>query len=333
MNYDRNSILINPKEEVDNIVEAIKYSVHNIFKKRGAVIGVSGGVDSSVVLALTARALGNDKILAVMLPEKESTSDNIPIVEKLLEIINVECITENLTDALNGLGCYQRRDQAVKEIFPEYDMNYKMKIILPNDLLGNNNLNLFYLEIISPDGVAKRKRIPLKQYLQIVAASNFKQRTRMSMLYYLAETRNYAVMGTPNKNEHEQGFFVKYGDSGSDFRPIKHLFKTQVYQLADYLEIPDIIKKRIPTSDTYSAEQSQEEFFFRLPFDILDRIWYGWEHGVSSENIADILKLSAEQVENVIMDIKRKISTTEYLRKEPLDLKSIEKEFYSLNHK
>jgi NAD+ synthase len=254
-------------------------------------------------------------------------------VEKLLEIINVECITENLTDALNGLGCYQRRDQAVKEIFPEYDMNYKMKIILPNDLLGNNNLNLFYLEIISPDGVAKRKRIPLKQYLQIVAASNFKQRTRMSMLYYLAETRNYAVMGTPNKNEHEQGFFVKYGDSGSDFRPIKHLFKTQVYQLADYLEIPDIIKKRIPTSDTYSAEQSQEEFFFRLPFDILDRIWYGWEHGVSSENIADILKLSAEQVENVIMDIKRKISTTEYLRKEPLDLKSIEKEFYSLNHK
>ena len=329
MNFDKNSILINPKEEVDNIVEAIKYSVHNIFKKRGAVIGVSGGVDSSVVLALTARALGNDKILAVMLPEKESTLDNIPIVEKLLEVINVECITENLTDALNGLGCYQRRDQAVKEIFPEYDMNYKMKIILPNDLLGNNNLNLFYLEIISPDGVAKRKRIPLKQYLQIVAASNFKQRTRMSMLYYLAETRNYAVMGTPNKNEHEQGFFVKYGDSGSDFRPIKHLFKTQVYQLADYLEIPDIIKKRVPTSDTYSAEQSQEEFFFRLPFDILDRIWYGWEHGVSSENIAEILKLSVEQVENVIMDIKRKISTTEYLRKEPLDIKSIESELRS----
>jgi NAD+ synthase len=329
MNFDKNSILINPKEEVDNIVEAIKYSVHNIFKKRGAVIGVSGGVDSSVVLALTARALGNDKILAVMLPEKESTLDNIPIVEKLLKVINVECITENLTDALNGLGCYQRRDQAVKEIFPEYDMNYKMKIILPNDLLGNNNLNLFYLEIISPDGVAKRKRIPLKQYLQIVAASNFKQRTRMSMLYYLAETRNYAVMGTPNKNEHEQGFFVKYGDSGSDFRPIKHLFKTQVYQLADYLEIPDIIKKRVPTSDTYSAEQSQEEFFFRLPFDILDRIWYGWEHGVSSENIAEILKLSVEQVENVIMDIKRKISTTEYLRKEPLDIKSIESELRS----
>ena len=326
MNFDRNSILINPKEEVDKIVEAIKYSVHNIFKKKGAVIGVSGGVDSSVVLALTARALGNDRILAVMLPEKESMIDNITFVEKLLKKINVECITEVLTDALNGFGCYKRRDMAVKEIFPEYDMTYKMKIILPNDLLDSHNLNLFYLEIISPDGVIKKKRLPLKQYLQIVAASNFKQRTRMSMLYYLAEVRNYAVIGTPNKNEHEQGFFVKYGDSGSDIRPIKHLFKTQIYQLAEYLEIPDIIIKRVPTSDTYSADQSQEEFFFRLPFDILDRIWFGWENGVSFENIADILELSVKQVENVITDIKRKISTTEYLRREPLDIKSIESE-------
>jgi NAD+ synthase len=333
MNFDRNSILINSKEEVDNIVEAIKYSVHNIFKKKGAVIGVSGGVDSSVVLALTARALGNDKVLAVMLPEKESTIDNIAFVEKLLKKVNVECITENLTDALNGLGCYKRRDSAVKEIFPEYDgLTYKMKLILPEDILETNNLNIFYLEIISPDGIAKKKRLPLKQYLEIVAASNFKQRSRMSMLYYFAETRNYAVIGTPNKNEHEQGFFVKYGDSGSDFRPIRHLFKTQVYQLADYLEIPLIIKDRIPTSDTYSADQSQEEFFFRLPFDILDRIWYGWENGVSSDKIGEVLDLSVGQVNNVIADIKRKISTTEYLRKEPLDVKSIESELHSLEH-
>jgi NAD+ synthase len=332
MNFDRNSILINPKEEVDNLVEAIKYSVHNIFKKKGAVIGLSGGVDSSVVLALTARALGNEKVLAVMLPEKESSGDNIKFAKILLEKINVECVSEVLTDALIGLGCYRRRDKAVKEIFPEYDMTYKMKIILPLDNLETNNLNFFYLEIISPEGVIKKKRLPLKQYLEIVAASNFKQRTRMSMLYYLAEVRNFAVIGTSNKNEHEQGFFVKYGDSGSDFRPIKHLFKTQIYQLAEYLEIPDIIRNRVPTSDTYSADQSQEEFFFRLPFDILDRIWFGWENGVSSEIIADRLNLSVEQVNNVITDIKRKKSTTEYLRKEPLDIKSIEMELHSLNH-
>jgi NAD+ synthase len=324
MDFNRNSILINPKEEVDNIVKSIQYAFQHILKKRGAVIGVSGGIDSSVALALTAMALGNTKVLAVMLPEKESTGDNIVFVEKLLKKVNVECVTEDITGALNGLGCYQRRDKAVKELFPEYDLSYKMRIILPQGILKTDNLNIFYLEIISPNGEVKRKRLPLSQYLQIVAASNFKQRTRMSMLYYLAEVRNYAVIGTPNKNEHEQGFFVKYGDSGSDFRPIKHLFKTQIYQLADYLDIPDEIKKRIPTSDTYSANQSQEEFFFRIPFDVLDRIWFGWENGVPSQKIADILNLTEEQVENVIADIKKRISTTEYLRKEALDIYSIE---------
>jgi NAD+ synthase len=325
MNFNKNSILINPKEEVDKIVKAIKHSVQDIFKKRGAVLGVSGGVDSSVALALTAMALGNDRVLAVNLPEKESTDDNIAFVEKLLKKVKVGCVTEEITDALNGLGCYRRRDKAVRELFSEYDMTYKMRIILPQGIMKTDSLNIFYLEIISPRGEVKKKRLPLKQYLQIVAASNFKQRTRMCMLYYLAEQRNYAVIGTPNKNEHDQGFFVKYGDSGSDFRPLKHLFKTQIYQLADYLEIPDEIRKRVPTSDTYSAYQSQEEFFFRLPFDILDRIWFGWESEVPSQKIADVLELSVEQVENVIADIKKRMSTTEYLRREALDIYSVER--------
>ncbi len=138
------------------------------------------------------------------------------------------------------------------------------------------------------------------------------------MLYHHAEVLNYAVAGTPNKNEHQQGFFVKYGDSGADFKPIVHLFKTQVYQLAKYLEIPEEIQKRVPTTDTYTAEQTQEEFFFRLPFNLLDKIWYGWEKGYSNEDIANILSLQSEQVKNVINDIQRKIKTTEYLRQEPL---------------
>ena len=140
----------------------------------------------------------------------------------------------------------------------------------------------------------------------------------MSMLYYHAEARNYAVIGTGNKNEHELGFFVKYGDGGADVKPIAHLFKTQVFQLAKYLDIPEEIQRRTPTTDTYSAEQTQEEFFFRLSFDILDRIWSGWEKGVPVETIAGVLKLTPTQVENVIKDIQRKKKTTEYLRTEPL---------------
>ncbi|MCD4692539.1 MAG: NAD(+) synthase, partial [Calditrichales bacterium] len=202
----------------------------------------------------------------------------------------------------------------MKNVFPEFDDSYKAKIVLPANILEKDTLNIFQLTIISPDGKEKAERLPLKEYLQIVAASNFKQRSRMSMLYYHAESRNYAVIGTGNKNEHEQGFFVKYGDGGADVKPIAHLFKTQVFQLSKYLEVPEEIQGRIPTTDTYSAEQTQEEFFFRLPFDILDTIWYGWEKGVDEDEIANALNLTPQQVQNVIHDIKRKIAATEYLR-------------------
>ncbi len=203
-------------------------------------------------------------------------------------------------------------------MFPEFNSTYKAKITLPTNLLEKETLNVFQLTIITPEGKVKSERLPLKEYLQIVAASNFKQRSRMSMLYYHAEARNYAVIGTGNKNEHEQGFFVKYGDGGADIKPIAHLFKTQVFQIAEYLEVPEEIRKRTPTTDTYSAEQTQEEFFFRVPFDILDRVWFGWEQGVPSKQIAEALELTEENVESIIHDTQRKIRTTEYLRMEPI---------------
>ena len=320
MQYTLESILIDPEKETERIVNNIRFAVSRVLKKRGAVVGVSGGVDSSVCLALAVKALGRDKVLALMLPEKESSVDNISLVDSLLLKYKVKFIVEDLTDALEGFGCYRRRDEAVKNIFPEYNYNYKMKIVLPQNDFDDDKLNLFFLEIISPSGEVKKIRLPHKEYLQIMASSNFKQRSRMSMLYYHAELRNYAVIGTPNKNEHEQGFFVKFGDGGADIKPIRHLYKTQVYQLAEYLGIPEEIVKRKPTSDTYSAEQTQEEFFFKLPFDILDRIWYGWEHNVASKQIAKVLDLTEQQVDNVINDIKRKMQTTEYLRKQPLDI-------------
>ncbi len=189
---------------------------------------------------------------------------------------------ENITPVLDGFGCYPRRDEAIRRVFPEYDasLGYKAKIGLPANLLDEDTLNVFYLTIVSPKGDEKSQRLPLRDYFQIVAASNFKQRTRMSMLYYHAELKNFAVIGTANKNEHDQGFFVKYGDGGIDVQPIVHLYKTQVYQLAEYLGVPEVIRKRPPTSDTYSAVSSQEEFFFRLPFETMDLLWYAQEHQV-----------------------------------------------------
>ncbi|MBI5662725.1 MAG: NAD(+) synthase [Ignavibacterium album] len=320
MPFQKDLILINPKAEAERIIKELREIVAKKLHKRGAVVGVSGGIDSSVVLALCANAFGPEKVLALMMPDRDSSPDSLNLAKKLVEKFKVPYIIEDITDAVKGFGAYQKRDEAVKKVFPEYDESYKMKIVLPKDDEAKGKLNVYYVTIISPNGEEKTARLPLAEYLQIVAASNFKQRSRTNFLYYHAEARNYAVIGTGNKNEHEQGFFVKYGDGGADIKPIAHLFKTQVYQLAEYLGVPDEIQKRTPTTDTYSAEQTQEEFFFRLPYSVLDRIWFGWEKGFSSKEIAEALDLSESQVNVVINDIKQKIKTTEYLRMEPISL-------------
>jgi NAD+ synthase len=318
MNFTKDSIKIDPAKEFEKISSKLKEDVGKKLKKRGAVIGISGGIDSSVCLAICAKTFGPDRVLGVMMPENDSNPDSLELAKKLSTKYNTKYVVENMSEALTGFNCYNRRDEAIKNVFPEFNNNYKAKIILPTNLLEKESLNVFQLMIIDPDGKTKSERIPLKEYLQIVAASNFKQRSRMSMLYYHAEAKNYAVIGTGNKNEHEQGFFVKYGDGGADIKPIAHLFKTQVFQLAEYLEVPEEIRKRTPTTDTYSAEQTQEEFFYRVPFNILDRVWFGWEKGVPAEDIANTLGLSKENVESIIHDTQRKIRTTEYLRMEPL---------------
>jgi len=316
--FTRDEININPQLETEEIVNKMKIDILQKFKKRGAVIGISGGIDSSVVLALCTRALGAERVLGVVMPEKDSSPDNYIMLEKLIKKFKVNYIIEDMTPVLYGFEAYQRRDEAIQQIFPEYHGGYKAKIGLSQNLLEQDTLNLFHLTIISPDGEEKSARLPLSEYLQIVAASNFKQRSRMCMLYYHAERLNYAVVGTANKNEHDLGFFVKYGDGGIDVLPIVHLFKTQIFQLAEYLEIPKEIRLRVPTTDTYSAEQSQEEFFFRISFDLLDRIWHGWGNGVPVEEIASVLDLRVDQVNNVINDINRKMAATAYLRTYPL---------------
>lgn len=318
MDFTKDSININPAEELARISSKLKEDVIKKLKKRGAVVGISGGIDSSVVLAICAKTFGQERVLGVMMPENDSNPDSLELAKKLSAKFNTQYVVENMTEALAGFGCYRRRDEAIKKVFPEFNSTYKAKITLPTNLMEKETLNVFQLTIITPDGKTKSERLPLKEYLQIVAASNFKQRSRMSMLYYHAEARNYAVIGTGNKNEHEQGFFVKYGDGGADIKPIAHLFKTQVFQLAEYLEVPEEIRRRTPTTDTYSAEQTQEEFFYRVPFDILDRVWFGWEKGVPSKTIAKALELTEENVESIIHDTQRKIRTTEYLRMEPL---------------
>jgi NAD+ synthase len=323
MKFNRNVLALDPAGETGRIVESLRRNVLNVLHRRGAVVGISGGVDSSVVLALSVRAFGPSKVVAVMMPDKDSDPESEQLARQLARKYGVDPVLENVTPALAGFGCYQRRDEAIRRIFPEYDAarGYKAKIVLPQNLLEDGSLNFFSLTIIAPDGTEQTSTLPVAEFLQIVAASNFKQRTRMATLYYYAELHNYAVIGTANKNEHDQGFIVKYGDGGVDIKPIGHLFKTQVYQLASHLGVPDAICRRPPTSDTYSAACTQQEFFFRLPFEVMDLLWYAQEHAVPAAEAARVMGLTEAQVHRAYHDFTSKARTTNYLRLPPLDIR------------
>jgi NAD+ synthase len=320
MSFNKHVLDIDPAAETERLISGLRQIVHQVWRRSGAIVGVSGGVDSSTVLALCVRAFGPERVVAVMMPEKDSDAASETLARQLAEQFGVEVLLENITPALDGFGCYAHRDEAIRRVFAEYDplAGYKAKIVLPSNLLDANTLNVFSVTIVTPEGEEKTKRLPTRDYLQIVAASNFKQRSRMATLYYQAEARNYAVIGTANKNEHDQGFIVKYGDGGVDIQLIAHLYKTQVYQLAEYLNVPAAIRQRTPTSDTYSAHQTQEEFFFRLPFQTMDLLSYAQEHQVPLSEVAQVMGLTEPQVQRAFDDFTRKRRTTEYLRTPPL---------------
>ena len=165
--------------------------------------------------------------------------------------------------------------------------------------------------------------MPSAAYLQIIAATNFKQRFRKLMEYYHADRLNYAVAGTPNRLEYDQGFFVKQGDGAADLKPIAHLYKSQVYALAEYLGVPEEIRRRPPTTDTFSLPQTQEEFYFALPYDQMDLCLYGHNHNVPAADVAAAIGLSAAQVDRVYKDIDQKRRTTRYLHARPLLVEAI----------
>jgi len=302
---------------VDQIVSAIRTLVLKDLRRKGAVLGLSGGIDSSVVAALSVRALGAGRVLGLLMPERDSSEDSLILGRFVGDHLGIKTMVEDITPLLDGAGCYRRRDEMIQQVIPHYAPDYKCKIVLPG-LLQQERYRLFSVVVQSPDGQVTKARLPLEAYHGIVAATNFKQRIRKMMEYYYADRLNFAVMGTPNRLEYDQGFFVKNGDGSADVKPIAHLYKTQVYQLAEYLGIPEDIRNRPPTTDTYSLSQSQEEFYFSLPYDKMDLCLYGKNHHVPSVEVARAVGLTAEQVEIVYRDIAAKRKATRYLHLSPL---------------
>jgi NAD+ synthase len=325
MSFNKDSLRIDAAAETARIQAFLREAVQKRFRRRGAVVGISGGVDSAVVFGLCVRAFGPERVIGLIMPDKDSSPESELLARELAAKFGVSPIKEEITGALEGFDCYQRRDDAVRRVFPEFDAakGYKSKIVLPQNLLETGSLNVFKVAVITPDGQQMSRKLGLQDYLQIVAASNLKQRTRTAMLYYHAELNHYAVAGTANKNEHDQGFFVKYGDSGVDIKTIGHLYKTQIYQLADYLGVPDGIRNRTPTTDTYSAPCTQEEFYFRMPFQTMDLLWYAQETGVPVAEVAAVMGLTEEQVRRAFADFDAKRRATAYLSSPPLGVEAV----------
>ena len=323
--YSAETLKIDGAHEIERIAKTLREQVNKRLRRRGIVVGLSGGIDSSVTAALAVEAFGPQRVLAVFMPEKDSEDDSLTLGRMLGDKLGVETVLENIEPVLTAAGCYDRRDAFIRVVEPGFGPGWGCKVVLPN-ALDNKGYNISSLVVESPEGERRTHRMSLPVYLGIVAATNMKQRTRKQIEYYHADRLNYAVAGTPNRLEYDQGFFVKNGDGAADVKPIAHLYKSQVYQLAEDLGIPEEIRSRPPTTDTWSLEQTQEEFYFSLPYQGMDLCLYGLNHGISAEAVGAAAGLTVEQVERVWADIHAKRHATRYLQTPPLLVEPVELE-------
>ncbi len=315
--FHRDVLRLDTAQAAARIEESIREQVLAGMRRRGAVVGMSGGIDSSVVAALSTRALGKDRVLGLLMPERDTSGDAARLGRILAEHLGIRYLVEDIAPALDGLGCYRRQLEAIRSVVPEYGEGWRCKLTIPS-LLEGDRLSITSLTVADPSGQQRTVRMTPAAYLQMVAATNFKQRSRKMMEYYHADRLGYAVAGTPNLLEYDQGFFVKQGDGAADFKPIAHLYKTQVFALAEYLGVPEEIRRRPPTTDTFSLPQTQEEFYFALPTQEMDLCLWAHNHGVPAAEAAPVLRLTAAQVERVYRDIEAKRRVSRYLHQAPL---------------
>ena len=307
---------INAAAEVDRLAAGIRNVLRDL-RRRGVVVGLSGGVDSSVVAALAAHAVGPKRVMGLMLPESESSAESLVLAKQLADGLGLRTAVEDIGPTLATAGCYRRRDDAVRTVVPEYGDGWRCKIVLP-DLVSGSGYALYFVVVQAPSGEERRVRLPLDAYLGVLAATNMKQRVRTLLEYTYADRCHFAVAGTPNRLEYDQGFFVKQGDGAADFKPIAHLYKSQVYQLAEHLGVPDAIRRRRPTTDTYPLEQSQEEFYFGLSLEQTDLCLYARDHGIPPDVVGEATGLTPEQVQRVFRMIDAKREATRYLHLAPI---------------
>ncbi len=322
--FSREALTIDPSATALSIEAWLRTTVARTLHRRGAIVAVSGGVDSAVCAALAQRALGSQRVHTLFLPGQNSTPQSRQRARELCAGLDLPLEEQDIAPALQSLGCYTMRDAAIARVFPDYRPGQRYKITIASGMLERDRANVFDLVLEGQGGQLQRARLPLDSYLELVAATNMKQRMRKLLEYRAAEARNYAVIGTPNRLEFEQGFFVRGGDGLADCKPIAHLYKTQVYALAEYLGVPASIRAEQPSTDTYSLPQTQEEFFFALPYATLDLLLFAHRHAVPIAEVAAVMQMLPEQVERAFRDIELKKQHAQRLHQPALLCEAVE---------
>ncbi|NPE28436.1 NAD(+) synthase [Methanococcoides sp. SA1] len=306
--------------DTEKIAETIRTFIKDQvvgFKKKGLVIGVSGGIDSAVALTIAVQELGKDNVYGLLLPEKESAPSSTSLGAEICESLEVSYEEVPISPILESLDIYDKKEQIIKRTCPEYDPRiHKTSLVLP-DFLNQGLLNVPYIQLIKDGEAIAKYRLKASDYLELIGLQNVKQRSRMLVQYMCAEKMNYAVCGTTNKTELTLGQFVKYGDGGVDIEPLADCYKTQVYALAKLLNVDEAIIQRAPSADTWSHYTSDEDFYWRMPIHIMDQLLYAQEHRLSVELIEKNTELSRETIHKAQRHIDRMRNTTAYVRTAP----------------
>jgi len=309
------------EQTVKKIVAGIRENLRRL-RKRGLIIAISGGIDSSLSAALCVEAIGKDRVYGLLLPEHDSSLESVSKGEIVARHLDIKYEIKNIAPILEAAGCYQSRDEAMKRTIPEYESHWKSKIAISG---GSKGLaNYFNLVVQTPEGELREEKMALAEYLTVVAATNYKQRVRKMIEYFHADRLNYADIGTPNRLEYDQGFFVKNGDGAADIKPIAHLYKSQVYALARHLGLPEDVCNSLPTTDTYSLPQGQDEFYFALDYKKMDVALWCYNNEKPAEFLAKALSVELKAAEHIYKDIENKRKTTAPLHWQALTVEKVD---------
>lgn len=300
-----------------NLPPFMKETVTNQFKKDGIVIGVSGGVDSALIATLAVEALGASHVYGMILPEKESNPSSRKLALQLCKTLKIPYGEVPITPMLQAFGIYAHKESLFRELFPQYDPAiHTTNLFLPPGISGSL-LALPSIRLSTEKESISTKRLSAQQYLKLISLQNVKQRTRMIALYMQAEKMNYVVSGTTNKSELQCGYFVKFGDGGVDIEPIANMYKLQVYKLSELLNIDKKIISRAPSPDTWSHFTSDEDFYLRMPYEILDQLLYAEEHNLPAEIIEKCTGLTSVQLNSSLKHIHSMKSASRMLQLAP----------------